>query len=411
MNRQPARQHYDVDIQIEGGQDKLSTFANAFVKLTYRIDPATGTLKLTKALPLINDMKNESLEPRLPAHSDYWPWKTCTDVAITGSAHVADGAEAQQMPVSIEIGKRRQDLLVFGERFIEFERGKPIISQAGRFTSQPLGIESAYGGCDFRVPFDDSDPRAMGVTLEADHPGLYPRNPWGTGYLVLNDPIQGMPLPTQESPKDLLSNKRLVAGKPEAWHLQPMPAHIGWVPVNCFPRNVFMAIECDPWFTPPEDESLKEVSLGHLAKGYRTLLADHVFGSEPHWRFHQEAVPELMFRNDVHGLPVSLSGLHPSYPLIRFKLPSVGPDLKMKIEDKVESIPASLTSLEIFPDKELLSMTYTASMDSPRPFIPGIHKHIPVALSVNGDKAVQYVTPPTIKTLLAKAEAEHGAKQ
>ena len=70
MTRQPARQHYDVDIQIEGGQDKLSTFANAFVKMTYRIDPGTGTLTLEKALPLINDLKNESLEPRLPAHSD-----------------------------------------------------------------------------------------------------------------------------------------------------------------------------------------------------------------------------------------------------------------------------------------------------------------------------------------------------
>ncbi|MFK7994437.1 MAG: DUF2169 domain-containing protein [Granulosicoccus sp.] len=411
MTRIPARQHYDVDIQIEGGEDKLSCFANAFIKFTYRIDPRSKTLKPANAVPLQNDLKDESLQPRLPPHSDYWPWKTYTDIGINGAAYVADGASAQQHSVSAVIGKRRRDIQVFGQRFIEFQRGKPTIGQTQPFTEQPLGLEFAYGGCDFRVPFDNSDPRAISVTLDADHPGLYPRNPWGTGYLAMNDPVDGMPLPLLEDPSDLLTNNRLIATSPEEWYRQPMPAHIGWVPVNCFPRNLFIAIECDPWFPPPDDAQLKEISLGHLAKGYRNLLANQIFGMEPHWRFHQEAVPDFMFKNDVHGAPVLLKGLHPEYPVIEFSLPQAAPVLKMKIEDIVENVQPFLTSVEITPDKELVTMTYTASMNSPRPFIPGIHKKIPVAISVNDEKAVAYATPPTLKTLLSKAKAEKGESQ
>ncbi len=405
MTRTPTTEHYDVDIQIEGGQDKISTFANAFVKFTYHIDPQSQRLKPGNAIALQNDLKDESLRPRLPPHSDYWPWKTYTDVAVVGAAHAPEGSEVQTLPVTVGVGKRERKLQMFGQRFVEFERGKPVIGAAEPFTRQDLGIEHAYGGADFRVPFDQQDSRAMAVTLEADHPGLYPRNPWGTGYLAMQDPIEGMRLPTQEDPSDLLTATRLIS-EPQAWHLQPMPAHVGWVPVNCFPRNIFMAIECDPWFTPPQDKQLREVKLGHLASGYRDLLGDQQFGTPPHWRFHQESTPELMFNKDVHGAPVVLHGLHPAYPNMHFTLPASAPQLKMKFDGTVESLEPFLCSVEIHPDKELLTMTYTASMNAERTFIPGIHKNIPVALSVNGEKAIHYQTPPTVKSLLAKAQAE-----
>lgn len=410
MDRKPARDSYDVDIHVEGGDDKLSCFANAFVKMTYKIDPQTRSLKPAQALPLLNNIKDETLVPRLPPHSDYWPQKTYTDVGIVGSAYVADGGSSTQLPVSAVIGKRRRDLVVFGERFVEFQRGKAFIGEPQPFSSQPLDLQHAYGGIDFRVPFAQDDPQALSVTLEADHPGLYPRNPWGTGYLVMEEPVEGMRLPTQEDPNDLLTHDRLVIKKPEDWFLQPMPANIGWVPVNCFPRNIFLGIECEPWFPPPDDERLKEVKAGHLANGYRAHLADQLFGSEPHWRFEQEATPALMFKNDLHGAPVVLTGLHPEYPVLEFSLPASPPELKMKIENQVETVPPLLTSVEIRADEGLVTMTYTASMDSPRPFIPGIHKKIPIALSVNGEKAVPFATPPTIKKLLADAQANQEEK-
>jgi hypothetical protein len=57
-------------------------------------------------------------------------------------------------------------------------------------------------------------------------------------------------------------------------------------------------------------------------------------------------------------------------------------------------------------------MTYTVSMSSPRPFIPGIHKYIPVAVSVNGDRAVPYQPPATVKDRLdaARAAQENSGK-
>ena len=411
MTRKAARELYDVDIQIDGGADKLSCVATAFVKMTYRIDTRNQSLKPADAIPLEHNIRDETLVPRLPPHSDYWPWKTYTDVGVVGSAHAADGHEVTQLPVTVRVGRRRHEIVVVGERLIEFSGTKPRIGSAQPFTSQPLGMERAYGGCDFRVPFDPDDPRAMGVTLEADHPGLYPRNPWGTGYLVESEPIEGMPLPTQEDPNDLLTNEKLVMGNPEQWFQQPLPAHIGWVPVNCYPRCIFMAIECEPWFPAPDDRSLKEVQAGHLVEGYRKLLADHTFGSDPHWRFQQEAVPELMFKSDLHGAPVELAGLHPAHPTLQFALPTASPDLKMKIENTIETLPAKLTSVEIRPDQERVTMTYAASMKSPRPFIPGIHKKIPVAVSVNGEKAVPFDTPPTIKQRLADAEAEANSER
>jgi hypothetical protein len=42
-------------------------------------------------------------------------------------------------------------------------------------------------------------------------------------------------------------------------------------------------------------------------------------------------------------------------------------------------------------------------MKLPRRFIPGIHKKIPIALSVDGDEPIRYVTPPTIHDQLVAA--------
>ena len=408
MERKAAREHYDADIQLEGGADKLSCFANAFIKFTYRINPRNGQLSPAPAIPLLNNWKDDSLDPRIPAHTDYWPWKTYTDVGVVGSAFSDNGAMVTQLPVSVTVGKRSKRLMVFGQRLVEFNQGRPEIGSTEAFNEQPLGLEHAYGGCDFRVPFEQDDPQAMGVTLESDHPGLYPRNPWGTGYLAVDDPVEGMPLPTQEDAGDLLTNQRLIASSPDLWFQQPLAAHIGWVPVNCYPRSLFMAIESEPWFPPPDNEQLQEVKLGHLANGYRELLQDQVFGSDPHWRFHQEAVPDLMFNNDLHGAPVGLTGLHAEHPVLEFSLPDRPPEVQMKIEAVVETLEPELTSVEIRPNDLLLTMTYTASMDSTRPFIPGIHKNIPIAVSVNRDKAVRFETPPTIKNLLKSAEKSAG---
>ncbi len=410
--RQPVRQEYDIEIDLGGDPDGGGCFAYTLIKMAYGIDPSSGRLEPIPAVALENDFRDEDLSPRIPPHTDFWPAKQSTDVAVLGSAFSPTGEPVRQVGVALDIGGRSKKILVIGDRFVEWSNGgHPRLGDAEPFVSLPMGIERAYGGCDFRVPFDEQDPRTLSVTLECDYPGLYPRNPWGTGYLVMPEPIEGMPLPNLEDPNDLLTDDRILTPDPALWYLQPMPRYLDWMPVNCFPRNLFLSIDCEPWFPSPDDERLAEVQRGYLPKGFRTYLEDQKFGDPPHLRFRQEASHGLVFSKDLYGSYVRVIGMHPQHRKLQFQLPQRPPRVVMKIENKQEELQPHLASMAIYPDQEYLTMTYTAIMSSPRPFIPGIHKHIPVAVSVNGERGVPYRPPPTLKDKLAAAKAEKGKEK
>lgn len=409
--RKPVRDTYDVEIDLGGASDGSGCFAYALIKFAYSINASKGRLEVMPAVPLENDIRDDSLAPRIPPHTDFWPAKKYTDVAVLGSAFAPSGQPVEQLGVAVEIGDRSKRVLVFGDRFVEWTRdGQAKLGNAKPFTSMPLGIERAYGGCDFRVPFDPKDLRSMGVTLECDYPGLYARNPWGTGYLVLPEPIEGMRLPNLEDPNDLLTDDRIITTNPADWYQQPMPAYLDWMPVNCFPRNLFIAIECTPWFPPPDDERLKEVQRGFLPTGFLHHLKDQNFGNPPHSRFRQEASHGLMFEKELFGTEVRLTAMHPRHTNLVFQLPQAPPSVEMKIENQREHLEPHLVSVAIYPDQEYVTMTYTVRMTSPRPFIPGIHKFIPIAVSVNGEAAVRYQPPATVKDRLAAAQAQQSTK-
>lgn len=409
-SRKPTRESYDLEIDLGGDPNGEGCFAYALIKLAYKINTEKGRLENMPAVALENDFRNKDLVPRLPAHSDFWPAKQSTDVAVLGSAY-AVGQPVRKMITGVEVGSRNKQVLVIGDRNVEWRKDRQAkIGEAQLFTRMPMSIERAYGGCDFRVPFKKDDPRSMGVTLECDYPGLYPRNPWGTGYLVMPEPIDGMPLPNLEDPNDVLTAERILLGDPANWFQQPLPCYLEWTPVNCFPRNIFFAIECEPWFPAPDDASLKEVKQGHLPTGYREHLKDQHYGTAPHLRFRQESSPGLMFSKDLHGAGIRITGMHPQHAGLEFQLPKAAPYIEMKIEKKREELQPHLASLAIYPDQEYLTMTYTVSMPSPRPFLPGIHKYIPIAVSVNGDRAVPYRPPDTLKDRLAAAESAQKKK-
>jgi hypothetical protein len=403
--RKPERDYYDIAIDIGAADGASGSFACAIVKLAYRIEPS-GRLVRAPAVPLENDIRDPDLEPRLPPHTDFWTHKDYVDVGIIGRAHAPGGRPVAEMRVAVEIGGQRKSVDVLGDRTIEWAAsGRPRIGAPEPFVEMPLDHLHAYGGCDFRVPFDMEDPRALGVTMEADHPGLYPRNPWGTGYLGVPDPIEGMRLPNLEDPGNRLRDDTLIAD-PEAWYKQPLPWYLDWTPINCFPRNMLFTIECDPWFPPPEDERLPEVRLGLLPSGYRSVLSDQVLGSPPHVRFRQEAAHGLVLGGPPHGARLVLEGMHPDRPVMDCRLPGGPPVMEMRIENRTERIEPSLTTVAIYPDQELMTLVYTAQRPMPRPLIPGIHKHIPVAVSVDGDVPVEYEPPETIKEKLKAAQEE-----
>lgn len=409
--RKPTRPAYDIEIDLGGDPQGNGCFAFALIKLAYRINARKGVLEPMPAVALENDFRNDNLSPRLPAHSDFWPNKKFTDVGVIGSAYAPKGHAVEKMLVGVEIAGQSKKVMVIGDRVVEFDKsGRPRLGRAKAFEHMPMSIDRAYGGCDFRVPFDVKDERSLCVTLDCDFPGLYPRNPWGTGYLVLPDPIEGMKLPNLEDPDDLLTDETIITGDPADWYQQPLPAYLNWMPVNCFPRNLFLAIECEPWFPSPDDERLKEVQRGYLPKSFRRHLKDQHFGMPPHLRFRQESSQGLMLTKEMLGLELRISGMHPEHAEIAVQLPRAHPSVEMKIENQREHVEPNLTAISIYPDQEYLTMTYSASMISPRPFIPGIHKHIPIAVSVDGDKAVSYKPPATLNDRLvaAKAKQEHS---
>lgn len=407
-DRKPERDGYDIAVDIGATAGPSGSYAAAVIKFAYRIQRGTGRCVRTLAVALENDIRDENLDPRLPPHSDFWPHKRYVDVGVIGSAYAPGGRPVQQMSAAIGIGDWRKQVDVLGNRMVEWTPARrPRIGDAEPFAEMPLDHRHAYGGCDFRVPFDEDDPQAQSVALEADHPGLYPRNPWGRGYIAVSDPLDGFRMPNLEDPRDRLTDARLVAD-PRAWYNQPLPWYLDWTPVNCFPRSLFLTIDCEPWFPPPDDDRLQEVHYGLLPRGYHALLQDQVLGTPPSWQFHQEASHGLVLPAAPYGAPVRLEGMHPEIPVLECILPGQPPVVDIIIENEVERVAPEMTTIAIYPDQELVTLVYTARKHMPRPFIPGIHKHIPLAVSVDGDVPFEYQPPPTLKEQLRAAQ--EGAK-
>lgn len=383
-----------------------TTIGRAIVKLTWAVDPATGALERAAPAPLVADIEDDGLEPRLPPHSDYWPERRYVDVAVVGAAHAAGGRPVTERIVSVSVAGREKALRVHGRRAIAFGAGGAVrIEPAEPFTEMPLGIEHAYGGLDGRAPFDRDDPQqALAVATRSDWPGLYPRNPWGRGYLCVPDPIEGLEMPTQEDPDHPLTAEGLVVD-PRRWYWCPMPAYLDWTPVNCFPRNLFLTLDCDPWFLPPQDETLFEIRAGLLPSGYRAHLEDQRLGMPPHWRFFQEAAPGLSFPPEqIAGAPVRIEGMHPEHDVLEWRIPPA-PEVWLAFEDVHERVDPALAAVEIRPGRLEVSLTYTAEIRAPRVFLPGVHPTIPFGAVVDRSEPIWFDAPPTVKSYMAGASA------
>ncbi len=405
MTRGPSHDWGDVVLRVRPEPSEKTTYGQALVKLTYAIDPFGGPLALTAPRPLVNNLFDEACDPPIPPHSDFWPAKEWIDLAVIGSAHAPEGEPVTDMVAGVAVGGRRKLLRVHGEREIRFRSdGRPEIGPAEPFTEQPLGIEHAYGGLDLRPePEEEDDEGALLVASEIDWPGLYPRNPWGRGYLCAPDPVEGLRMPTQEDAADPLRPERLVAD-PRRWWRQPMPGYLDWMPVNCFPRSVFLSIDCDPWFPPPEDATLPEIALGLLPESYRARLADPET-EEPHWRMLQESAPGLAFRREeIEGREIVVLGMHPVHDRIEFALPP-RPEIDLVFGTARRTGAPALASVEIRPGELTVSLTYHAEIAAPRLFMPGLHATIPFAASVDGRGPVRFRPPETVKRALARAKA------
>lgn len=402
MTRAPATPEYDAVVGLEPKEAGQSpSYAYAIVKRTYEVTPAG--LAPAESEPLRFDIYGEERpDPPLPPGSDYWVTKRATDVVILGSAFTPGGKPARAMQVSARVGGVVKRVAVYGRRTITARAGRLVIGEPEPFSEMPLTYLQAYGGLDPRVPIPEPERdeylqhAAVGATV--DHPGLYPRNPIGKGYLVYPEPLAGMEMPNLEDPDDLLTAERLVVGQPELWHRQPLPWSFEWTNWLMYPRELFLGF--DAWFPCSDPEALPEVRRGFLnadaaaPTGQRRVPLDEAY---------QEASFGMIFRAALAGAPVQISGMNPERPVSAFTVP-VPPSIEIEVDGQREACAPMLTHLVIRPTEGKVNAVWCAKTHGlPRVLIPQVHKNIPLAVSVDGGAPLRYVSPPTLHDRLAEA--------
>ena len=402
--RRPTRPTYDAAMGF-ATLPMVGDYPVVYALIKFTLEIRGGVCVPAPAEPLFHNIHDETLKPRFKEGTDYWPWKQSTDFVVRGSAFAPDGSPTRSMAVSARIGNHRKQIRVSGRRVVEWAGGEVAwVPPPEPFLEMPLTYANAYGGIDFRVgPWEPG--RHHGWGAEVDHPGLNPRNPFGKGYVVLPGDVPGTEMPNLEDPSQLLTAENLVTRDPKSWYRQPLPWCFDWVHVMTFPRYIFFHAGVDAWFPGPEDERMPEVQRGYCPANYRTLMAERTT-EYVHPRFHQEGSYGFVLDGIGGGESVSLKGMHPAEPTLRFELPAPLRTLEFDLEGKLQTVKPRIHQIVCRPAEKIVTMTYAAEVKSPRLFIAGIHKTIPIAIRVNGDTQIPYDTPPTVRDTIAEAQAK-----
>lgn len=394
--RTAIRDAYDANLEISAWDGRNPT-ATVIVKKTFAIHE--GRCEPEAPEPLVHDFKDPALWGTLQPGSDFWPFKALTDFIVHGAAQPLGGRPAETMTVTASIGTAVKRVAVFGKREVRWTLdGKPWIGAPQPFTCIPLTWESAYGGRDPRIEPEGDLSLAQSVALatRSDHPGWYPRNPLGKGYVVAG-PAE-IEMPDLEDPDDLLTAERLLVCDPRHWYRQPIPACFAWVHHLTWPRCLWFGAGADAWYPAPDDDSCPEVRRGLLPAGYRGLMSK---GVDP--LFFQEAPLGLQVPGVRGGEPVTVEGMHPDCGRVSFRLPEP-PAISFIVEGDTLPAPTRTHSVIVRPAALRMCVVCAATVDLPRTFLPGVHRHIPIAVSVGGDAPIPYHTPPTVHDQLTEVD-------
>lgn len=411
MSRTPVRDLYDAIVDFEPKKKgEIPGYAYALVKVTYEVKASRAVVG--KPDPLMFDIyRDATLTPRFPPGSDFWVYKTATDVVIQGAAHAPGGRPAASMEVVARVGRSGKRIAVFGRREIGTTTdGRIRIGRPEPFVEMPIIYANAYGGLDPRVPIPESQrTKYMSMAklgLVFDHPGGYPRNLIGKGYFVYPEPLKGAEMPNLEDPDDLLSPERMAVRSPELWYKQPLPWCFEWTRALMFPRELYAGF--DAWFPCKDDSLLPEVRRRFIpARLAQTMKDRKVY----HPDYYQEASLGMCVREPLAGQPISISGMNPDEQMVSFGMPP-DPLIEIDVEGRKTPVKPLLTNLVIRPAERKVCAVYLAkTADLPRSFIPEVHKVIPISVQVNRDKPINYEAPPTVRDRLAAAQtAPTGAK-
>ncbi len=382
MSREPARASYDavVDVLPLAGEP---TSAYALVKRCYVIGRRGMTL--SRAAPLFHDLRDPNVMPRLVPGCEFYPFKRETDVAVRGYAFAAGGRAVPERTIALEVGGRAKLIDVVGRRVVTWSGGRPRFSAPEPFVRVPVTWREAYGGVDPRVPF-------VPEPGSGAHPGVYPRNPLGKGFVVLDAPVE-VELPNLEDPAHRLTEDTLVVGDPATWWRQPLPWCFEYTLPLMFPRRQWLGAGAALRLGP--DATLEEVQRGFLSATWREESA-RVDESEPPAVFYQEGPFGQRFEPLVEGVPIRVRGMSPERDELTVITPAP-PAVELSIDGHRCEAPARLGTVLLEPHFGRVSFVWIAQLDAlPVPLRMTAPGRLPLSVRVDGDTPIPYQPPAAV---------------
>jgi len=313
------------------------------------------------------------LTPRLPERLrvlDVAPLRNEVDLTLSGFAYPKDAAKTRGS-VSVEVGEVRRLVAVSGPRVATVKEGAFAVSHPAAFERLPLQRMHAYGGESAEV--------------------AYPRNPLGKGFILAG--VDGeFELPELEEAEDLLTDSRLIVPTADDWWRQPLPATFDESSAIDFPRPMSSLLVAPASRGSVESEPrLPELRTGDLTPGFRV--------EDGGARHFLNAVPMrsrlAAFRP---GDPFAVSGCDADGKTWAGKMPRV-PGIELELEGSRRDVDLHVQSVELATAEREVRVTMGFDVPLPRPFLPGLHKRIPISVRLEGHEPIAYPTPPTLRDL------------
>ncbi|PRQ04059.1 hypothetical protein ENSA5_11070 [Enhygromyxa salina] len=335
-----------------------------FIKLTHVL-PSHGPMRRAEGdLPLTLDTVSEGPNEQFGVgctvqETDLWELKPWTDVVVRGHVRSPAGRPIQTMNAGVVVGRRQKWIRVLGDRRVLHRGGRLQFSEPEPFTALELSWRRAYGGIDLSLPHAPVEDMLDLFRLFSpeQHPGAYPRNPAGRGWVLNNIPsmVDGMALPNFESPSHLLSPSRLIIGDRRRWAQAPIPAGFGWWRQGWFPRSTLLGL-AHPEFAGAAHE-LPEVRGGWVD-------AEQVESPRPDPRFQSGASPGLRFAELGEDARIELHGFS-DQGSIATCLPALRPEVLVAFEGRRLEHRLHLATVELLPDEGLANLVWVGHARPP----------------------------------------------
>jgi hypothetical protein len=333
-----------------------------FVKRTYDLVPGRMVRSSRGEIPLLFEPIEEDADGTEAvacqvAECDLIPRKPCTDIVVHGHVRSPGAVPITNMVAALRIGEHCKQVSVVGDRRVSWRPGtRPSFGAPEPFTALPLTWRRAFGGIDGSlVPPKPTDMIELLTALDPEqHPGAYPRNPAGTGWVINADErmLDGLRLPNFERPEHPITADRLVHGAPEHWVRAPEPAGFGWVSQSWFPRSTLLGIG-------PDHASLP----AHLRTAWLELAPQLEEGADP--RFFcgaSEGLRQIGLRGDE---PLELHGFLHEGP-VATALPGDRPDVIIAFRRRPLEVDLRIHTIELYPDYHMASVLWVAEAQPPQ---------------------------------------------